>query len=39
MPFPLSPQSIDAIADIISGGGGHDTTPPIGIYRDMRRSW
>lgn len=33
MPFPLSPQSIDAIADIISGGGGHDTTPPIGIYR------
>ena len=33
MPFPLSPQSIAAIADIISGGGGHDTTPPIGIYR------
>ncbi len=33
MPFPLSPQSIDAIADIISGGGGNDTTPPIGIYR------
>lgn len=33
MPFPLSPQGIDAIADIISGGGGHDTTPPIGIYR------
>lgn len=33
MPFPLSPQSIDAVADIISGGGGNDTTPPIGIYR------
>lgn len=33
MPFPLSPQSIDAIAEIISGGGGHDPEPPIGIYR------
>lgn len=33
MPFPLSPQSIDAIAEIISGGGGNDPTPPIGIYR------
>lgn len=33
MPFPLSPQSIGAIADIISGGGRHDTTHPIGIYR------
>ncbi len=33
MNFQLSPQSIDALADIISGGGGHDTTPPIGIYR------
>lgn len=33
MPFPLSPQSIDAIADVISGGGGNDPTPPIGIYR------
>ncbi len=26
-------DAIDAITDIISGGGGHDTTPPIGIYR------
>lgn len=33
MPFPLSPQSIDAIADVITGGGGNDTTAPIGIYR------
>lgn len=33
MPFPLSPQSIDAIAEIISGGGGNDPEPPIGIYR------
>lgn len=33
MPFPLSPQSIDAIVDIITGGGGHDTTSPIGVYR------
>ncbi len=33
MPFPLSPQSIDAISEIISGGGGHDLDPPIGIYR------
>ncbi len=30
MPFPLSPQSIDAI---IISGGGNDPTPPIGIYR------
>jgi hypothetical protein len=33
MTFPLSPQSIDAIAEIISGGGGNDPEPPIGIYR------
>ncbi len=33
MPFPLSPQAIDALAEIISGGGGNDPTPPIGIYR------
>lgn len=33
MPFPLSPQSIDAIAEIISGGSGNDPNPPIGIYR------
>lgn len=33
MPFPLSPQSIDAVAEIISGGAGNSTMPPIGIYR------
>lgn len=33
MSFPLSPQSIDALAEIISGGGGNDPEPPIGIYR------
>ena len=33
MSFPLSPQSIDAISKIISGGGGNDPEPPIGIYR------
>jgi hypothetical protein len=34
MPFPLSPQSIDIIADIISGGSGMGGgPPPIGIYR------
>jgi hypothetical protein len=34
MPFPLSPQSIDIITDIISGGSGMGGgPPPIGIYR------
>lgn len=33
MPFPLSPQSIDAISEIISGGSANDPNPPIGIYR------
>ncbi len=34
MPFPLSPQSIDALAEIISGGSAHaGAPPPIGIYR------
>jgi hypothetical protein len=34
MPFPLSPQSIDALADIITGGPGMGGgPPPIGIYR------
>jgi hypothetical protein len=31
--FPLSPQTIDAIAEVISGGSGNGPTPPIGIYR------
>lgn len=34
MAFRLSPQSIDAVADIISGGSGMGGGPlPIGIYR------
>lgn len=32
MPF-LSPQSVDALAEIISGGAGNSTTPSIGHYR------
>lgn len=31
--FRLSPQSIDALAEVISGGAGNATTPPIGLYR------
>lgn len=37
MPFPLSIQSIDAIADVISGGVSGDGTPPIGIYRSAAK--
>lgn len=34
MPFPLSPQSIDAVAEIISGGAAYaDAPPPVGLYR------
>lgn len=34
MPFPLSPQAIDALADIITGGPGLGSgPPPIGVYR------
>ena len=34
MPFPLSPQSIDGIAEIISGGAAYaDAAPPVGLYR------
>lgn len=33
MAFPLSPQSIDAIADVITGGSGNSVQAPIGIYR------
>jgi hypothetical protein len=29
----LSPQSIEAIAFIISGGSAHDATPLVGLYR------
>ena len=34
MSFPVSPQSIDALVDIITGGpGSAGAPPPIGIYR------
>jgi hypothetical protein len=33
MDVDWSPQAIEAIAYIISGGPGSDPTPPIGIYR------
>ena len=36
MPFPLSPQSIDAIAEVISGGPAYSSSPSIGIYRTAR---
>ena len=29
----ISPQTIDALALVISCGGGNDPTPPIGLYR------
>lgn len=29
----FSPFLIGALADLITGGGGNDTTPPIGLYR------
>lgn len=31
--FTLSPQTIDVLALVISGGSANDSTPPIGIYR------
>lgn len=31
--FRLSPQSIDALADVISGGSANDPSPPVGFYR------
>jgi hypothetical protein len=37
MHIHLTPQSIEALATIISGGGGNDQTPPIGIYRSASR--
>jgi len=33
MPFPLSPQVIDALAEVITGGSANDSSEPIGIYR------
>ncbi|MFL5280289.1 MAG: hypothetical protein ACJ8AW_04660, partial [Rhodopila sp.] len=29
----ISPQTIEALTLVISGGSGNDSTPPIGIYR------
>lgn len=29
----LSPQTIDALAEVISGGSANDPTPPVGRYR------
>ena len=29
----IAPQTIDALALVISGGGGNDSAPPIGLYR------
>lgn len=33
MPFPLSPQVIDALVEVITGGSANDSSPPIGVYR------
>lgn len=37
MPFPLSPQSIEALAEVISGGSGMGHTQPIGLYRSAAK--
>src|ERR1700760_2981946 len=37
MHIHLAPQSIEALAVIISGGSGNDQTPPIGIYRSASK--
>jgi hypothetical protein len=37
MHIHLAPQSIEAFAVVISGGGGNDQTPPIGIYRSASK--
>lgn len=37
MHIRLAPQSIEALAMVISGGGGNDTSPPIGIYRSASK--
>ena len=37
MHIRLAPQSIEALAMVISGGGGNDQTPPIGIYRSASK--
>jgi len=37
MHIHLAPQSIEALAMVISGGGGNDQTPSIGIYRSASK--
>jgi hypothetical protein len=37
MHIRLAPQSVEALAMVISGGGGNDQTPPIGIYRSASK--
>lgn len=37
MHIHLAPQSIEALATVISGGGGNDQAPPIGIYRSASK--
>ena len=37
MHIHLAPQSIEALAMVISGGGGNDQTPPIGVYRSASK--
>lgn len=37
MTFPLSPQSIEALAEVISGGSGMGHTQPIGLYRSAAK--
>lgn len=37
MHIHLAPQSIEALAAVISGGGGNDQAPPIGVYRSASK--
>lgn len=37
MGFPLSPQTIEALVEVISGGSADNATPPIGIYRSAAK--
>ena len=37
MHIHLAPQSVEALATVISGGSGNDQTAPIGIYRSASR--
>jgi hypothetical protein len=37
MDVKLSPQTIEALAFVISGGSANDTTPMVGLYRSEPR--